>query len=477
MSDQVYQVSYGDGSIEAVLPERTRVVATPAPLPALADPEAAIRAALANPINHEPIHNLVGPGAKVTIAFDDPCTCTPPMRPPDFRAMAIPIVLSELERAGVARADIRLVCANALHRQFTRGELATVLGRDLVLSLPLQRLTCHDAEDRENLVFLGETKRGFEVEVSRLVTDSDLLIYVNVTRTPFSGGWKSIVVGLSSLRSIRHHHRPWPAARGASVMDPEHSAFQKLVWEMGALIEGHLARQGRRIFTIESALNNRVPPELATVHAGHIPDVHVETLKVLMQQQVTPFDGQVDLGVWGLSNRLDPYSQHASINPVLVANLGCSYAFGLYQNAPLVREGGIAIFVHPCDAKFDTLHHPSYVEFFERVLPYTNDPVEAWDTFSEDFAHRPEYLYQYRHCYAFHPVHPFFMLAQTGFARRHLNAIFVAGAKDPAAVRRLGFTPFASLADALREAENRLGQGCRVAYHPLPPASIARVIG
>ena len=85
----------------------------------------------------------------------------------------------------------------------------------------------------DELIFLGETHRGFEVEVNRAVTDSDLFIYLNITHIPFGGGWKSVAVGLGTFRSIRHHHRPFPFASGKSVMDPKISSFHKLVWEQG----------------------------------------------------------------------------------------------------------------------------------------------------------------------------------------------------------------------------------------------------
>ena len=39
--------------------------------------------------------------------------------------------------------------------------------------------------------------------------DDDLTIYLNCsTFRGFQGGWKSICVGLSTYRSISHHHNP-----------------------------------------------------------------------------------------------------------------------------------------------------------------------------------------------------------------------------------------------------------------------------
>jgi len=236
------QIAYGEERIFARLPERTRTLAAPRPLAALPDPARAVREALADPIAHDQIPKLVGPSSRVLIAFDDPVIPQLPMKRPDFRELAIPILIQELEKAGVRRRNITLVCANGLHRKWTPSELATILGTELVQAFGPSHLYCHDAEDRENLAFLGETERGLEVEVNRAVVDSDQVFYVNITSLPFHGGWKSVAVGLSSFRSIRHHHRPFRAASGKSVMDARRSSFQKLVWELGSVIEEHLAR-------------------------------------------------------------------------------------------------------------------------------------------------------------------------------------------------------------------------------------------
>ena len=233
MNPLVTRIACGDRQVQVTLPERTRVIRAPDPLPSLSDVGKTLRDALAAPRGMEPLPRLVGPKARVTIAFDDPAKPLYPIKGGDFRELAIPIILEELERAGVERHRVRLLCANALHRQWTRSELTRILGAKLVREFGTSRLRCHDAEDPEGLVSLGETARGMEVEVNRAVVDSDLVIYVGVPATPFNGGWKSIVVGLSSWRSIRHHHRPFPQARGISTQDHERSSFHKLMREMG----------------------------------------------------------------------------------------------------------------------------------------------------------------------------------------------------------------------------------------------------
>lgn len=466
MSDgSFFRIAYGDGTVLAELPERTRVIRqTAQPLPPLTDPAKAVREALDSPVAHEPLSKLVGPKSRVTIAFDDPSSFIPRQRQTDFREVAIKVLLEELDKLGVDPANIRLVCAVGLHRKWTTRELSTILGEDLVYRFGPSKLYNHDAEDKENLVFLGETKRGQEVEVSRVVTDADQLIYVGKPRSHFNGGWKSVVVGLSTYRSIRHHHRPFPKASGKSTLDPKRSAFPRLLNEMGEVVEKELAKNGRRVLIIEGTMNNKLSPELVHVVAGHPPEAHAESLEILQKQLVVDVKGQSDVAVYGMGNIRDVYSKLSIINPILVRNLAMSYSFGLFQNIPLVKQGGIAIFVHPCKRQFDAVKYASYVEVFEKLLPYNQDPFELWELYAEDYAHRPEYIHKYRYGHSFHGVHPLILWGQGAYGLRHLGKVFLAGATDFEAARMLGFEPFATVEEAIAEAERLLGKDCSISY-------------
>ena len=475
-NENIFDIPYGDTTLRAALPERTRVIRqNTVPLTPLPDPAQAVRDALNAPIDHEPLSKLVGPKSKVTIAFDDPIGFVPAQRQPDFRSVAIKVVLEELDKLGVDQSNIRLVCAVGLHRKWTTQELGTILGEDLAYRFGPSRLYNHDAEDRENLVFLGETRRGQEVEVNRVITDSDQVIYVSNPWSPFNGGWKSAVVGLGSFRSIRHHHRPFPKASGKSTMDPQRSAFPRLLNEMGEVIEKELAKKGRRFFIIEGAMNNAFPQEVVQVVAGHPPQAHKKTLEVLQRQHVVDVKGQSDVVVYGMGNNRDPYSKMSTINPILVRNLGLSYSFGLFQNIPLVKEGGIIILVHPCRRQFDALKYPSYVEIFEHLIPETQDPFVLWDLYAEEYAHRPEFVHKYRYGFGFHGVHPLILWGQGAYGLRYMGKVFLAGAKDPEAARLLGFDAFDTVEEAIAEAERLIGKNCSISYPEMGDSFICNV--
>ncbi len=70
-------------SLEKLPAGRSRVIYAPEPLPAIEDVDGAIRHALLNPIEQDPLPEQLFPGMKLTIAFDDvslPQNLSPPLR-------------------------------------------------------------------------------------------------------------------------------------------------------------------------------------------------------------------------------------------------------------------------------------------------------------------------------------------------------------------------------------------------------------
>ena len=102
----------------------------------------------------------------------------------------------------------------------TEEELRHALGdRVYDAFAPHGLLTQHDAEDPDNLLFIGETDQGEEVEINKRAATSDLLVYVNINLVAMDGGHKSVATGLASYRSLRHHHNPQTMRHSKSFMD------------------------------------------------------------------------------------------------------------------------------------------------------------------------------------------------------------------------------------------------------------------
>jgi Lactate racemase N-terminal domain len=451
-------IPYGDAVIESELPEGATVIsggATTA-LPPVVDLEATVRDALAKPLGCPPVGRLVRPGARVVIAFDDPTvTSFGPVR-----RVVIEQALAELEAAGVDRGDVMLICANALHRKYRPEELAHLIGADLVREFG-PRLISHDAEDADNLVHLGRTAGGYDVELSRYVVESDLTIYVNAAHNRgFAGGWKSVCVGLSSYRSIRHHHTP-----DGMSMSLSNNRMHAMLDEMGALAE---AKIKGRIFKVDTIQAN--PLEVAQVFAGTVDATRKAAIEVL--GRVYPprrslAADKFDALLYGVPD-WSPYAIFSSMNPLLtLVSSGLGYLGGAIT--AVGKPGCTVIMVTPCPNRWDRVHHASYPDVWQHVLSRTRDPWEIAGRFAQRYATDGPLIEKYRYEYAFHPVHA--ILACYPLSRlRHIGRVLVVGAEEEEVVRHLGFEPYASLPLALARAQDVHGKDYRLGYVEQPPA-------
>jgi hypothetical protein len=215
------------------------------------------------------------------------------------------------------------------------------------------------------------------------------------------------------------------------------------------------------------------PYKVTGINAGEVEAVHARTLENLHRQQLVEVQGQSDVVVFGMPY-LGPYNVNSILNPILVHCLGLGYLFNMYRNKPLVREGGVAILFHPVPWEFHTIHHPSYIDFFEEVLADTTDPKEIEARYEERYATDPWYTHLYRTSHAYHGVHPFYMWYWGAHGRDHCgDVIFVGG--EPKSVNRLGYRRADSLRDALEMAKDTVGRSPSITYFHAPPIMIADV--
>src|SRR5512142_1605145 len=241
----------GEDLLVEDLPVGTRVIYPRPPIEGLPNVKAAIRKAINRPHDCEPLHALLRPRMKVTIALDDISLPLPPMRTPDVRQQVLEVILPLLSDSGVD--DVHLVVAVALHRHMTESEMRRMVGPAIFDAFYPDRYTNHDAEDPEGLVTLGTTAHGEKVILNRRATESDLLIYVNLNLVPMDGGHKSVGTGLTNYEGVKAHHTPYHIAHSHSYIDPEHSEMHRSVDRIGKIIDREL-----NVFHIETTINNRM---------------------------------------------------------------------------------------------------------------------------------------------------------------------------------------------------------------------------
>jgi hypothetical protein len=453
---------------------------------------------------------------KLTIAIDDISLPLPPMQSPDIRQLVLEEVIELAASKGVE--DLKLYMANSPHRRMTGDEIKHAVGERVYRSFYPKDLTNFDAEDPDNLVYVGKTDQGEEVEILKRAMESDLLIYVNINLVAMDGGHKSVPAGLAGYRSVRHHHNVHTMLHSKSYMDPRpgKSAIHDSCKRMGDLLKA----EGLKIFTIETTLNNNTFPEpfgfmnkrewewslieqatylaakkandmspgpvkhqvwmrikspygVTGINAGDTEAVHAHTLAKLHEQQLVEVNGQSDVMVIGLPY-LGPYNVNSIMNPILVHCLGLGYLFNMYRNKPVVRPGGAMILFHPTPNEFHQVHHPSYVDFFEEVLAETTDPSTIESKYEERYATDPWYIHLYRKSHAYHGVHPFYMWYWGAHGLDYLGDVIVVGG-DPKTCERLGYRAASSFRDALEMAGETVGRSPSISYFHVPPLAIADV--
>ena len=250
-------VHQGEGFRLQKFPLGSRVIYPPDSLPRLRGLRNHIRHALDHPHGSEPLKELLTPGMRLTIAIDDISIPLPPMQTPDIRQLVLEEVIELAARQGVE--DIKLYMANSLHRRMTADEIKHAVGERVFRSFYPKDLKNHDAEDPDNLAYVGKTDQGEEVEINKRAMESDLLIYVNINLVAMDGGHKSVPVGLASYRSVKHHHNVETMLHSKSYMDPRpgRSAIHDSCKRMGDLLKSN----GLKVFTIETTVNNNTFPD------------------------------------------------------------------------------------------------------------------------------------------------------------------------------------------------------------------------
>ncbi|HZH04862.1 MAG TPA: transcriptional regulator, partial [Myxococcaceae bacterium] len=132
-------------------------------------------------------------------------------------------------------------------------------------------------------------------------------------------------------------------------------------------------------------------------------------------------------------------------------------------------KGGVLILCHPAYDDFDPGHHPSYIEFFNRILPETRDAMKMEHKYEREFAENPSYVHLYRKGNAFHGVHPFYMWYWGENGRQHVGKVIVAGAENNHVPAVLGWDRANTLTEAIENARGFAGRSAHISYVHMPP--------
>ena len=202
MSKREFSLKYGKGEVNFALPEEQVLMEIKgnnvAPPENLRD---AYLHALNHPIDSPPLDQLIKAGDTVCILVSDIT------RAWQKNADTLPILLDYLNDCGVSDEDVTVIIAVGAHRQNTEEEFVELCSAEVCHRV---RVLNNNAWDTDNYVYMGKTSRGTEVELNKIVAESDKLIMTGGViyhyMVGYGGGRKSILPGVSSLKTIQQNH-------------------------------------------------------------------------------------------------------------------------------------------------------------------------------------------------------------------------------------------------------------------------------
>lgn len=160
-----------------------------------------IEYALDNPIGAGDISTVVEKGDKIAIIISDITR--------KWQAIPtyLPILVDRINKCGVPDEDILVISACGTHRRQTDEEHKELLGEDLFKRL---KIIDHQCEDKESLVYMGETSRKTPVWLNKYAIEADKIILtggvVYHLLAGYGGGRKSIVPGIAGKETININH-------------------------------------------------------------------------------------------------------------------------------------------------------------------------------------------------------------------------------------------------------------------------------
>ena len=215
--------------------------------------------------------------------------------------------------------------------------------------------------------------------------------------------------------------------------------------------------------------------ELIGCYAGATEPVHDHTLEKCYEQYAVDVEGQADILITGIPY-ISPYNVNSkALNPLLVQVMALGYYYHMYRNKALLRDGGVLIVTHPCSDKFDATHHPSYIEFFNRLLPETRDSYTLEKKYQDEFAYNPSYVEMYRRGNAYHGAHPFYMWYWGQRGRERVGRVIVVGSDNTTVPGLLGWERADTLAEAISMGRSTMGRSAQITMMHHPPILITDV--
>ncbi len=292
----------------------------------------AVKAALENPVQSGRLRDIARGKARVLIVADDNTRPTPVR---DF----LPLILLELQEAGIEPANLEFIMSLGTHRSMTEAELREKLGAGIVEKY---RIHNHNWKDHDNLEYLGTTAQGVPIRVNKILRQFDLVVGLGsimpIDVCGFTGGGKIIVPGLSGEETVDQMHWVRVNVPDEEVLGKEENPIRESIDAM--------ARKAGLDFIVNVVIDTN--GEIVGAFAGHMIAAHRAGCRLAKQVYGVRFAREFDIVI-------------ADSHPFDIEFWQANKA--LDTAGEVVREGGVIVLVSPCYEGISQTHAAQILEF------------------------------------------------------------------------------------------------------------------
>lgn len=409
--EKVFEFGFGKGTQSLSLPTEQIVHEIEGEeAPALKDVAAAVKEALQNPIGTPPLKEIVKPGETVCLAVSDIT------RAWVRNDLLLPPLLDELNAAGIPDENIAIVIAMGSHRPHTPEEDVKVCGEEAARRVKIYQ---HEPKNQDQLVYVGTTSSGVELEINKRAHDADRLILlggiVYHLIAGFGGGRKSVMPGISSYKAIQQNHSLSLSPERGGGSNPHCASSNIYNNEMNAD-----QMECAELVNPDFLLNVTINPEgeLCNVFAGHWKEAWLEGTKRVEE-------------IYGIKIR-----EKADL--VIASAGGFPKDINLYQGSKTLdnayyaaKPGGAIIGLLACP---DIMEPPDFSGWFQ----YSDDLLKFEDTLRAGYT-IPGYIAYYLTLMA-----------------RKLTVVLVSEPQNEEFIRKAGFEFAENIEDAYEIAKKKL---------------------
>ncbi|MCD6318809.1 nickel-dependent lactate racemase, partial [Candidatus Aerophobetes bacterium] len=309
---------YGEKTIKITIDDRNLLaILQPKLVEPVKDENIEIRKSITDPIGTNGLCDLLQKAKSVVILSDDNTRSTP------VRDI-MPIILNELNKAGVKDKNIKIVVALGTHQPMSSSEIAKRFSIDIARKIEIIN---HEPFNKDKLTYLGYTYLGTPIWINSVVMQADFIIGIgNIVPhriSGWSGGAKiiqpgvsgSLTTGMTHLLAARYHCEQIIG----NVNNPVRKEMEDIARKVGLN------------FIVNTVLNRN--GEIVKVVGGDFIFAHREGVELARTIYGVRISEPADIAI------IDSYPADLDFWQAIKA---------LFVGQLLVKKGGAIIFASPC---------------------------------------------------------------------------------------------------------------------------------